>query len=127
VRNGFQLLFIFALAVLQARGRDLSVRLYSNQPNALTRKVPIEQYVAAVLAGESIGFRSEQAMQAMAVAARTYAVRFEGRHKSEGYDFCDTTHCQDVRFSAVTERMRRAAEATEGELLWFAGAPAATF
>jgi stage II sporulation protein D len=79
------------------------------------------------LAGESAGFRSDQALAAMAVAARTYAVRFQGRHKAEGFDFCDTTHCQDVHVSAVSERLRQAAELTEGELLWFQGSPAATF
>ena len=94
---------------------------------ALTLQLPLEDYVAAVLAGESAGFRSEQSSAAMAVAARTYAVRFQGRHKAEGYDFCDTTHCQDVHISAVSERLRQAAELTEGELLWFRGSPAATF
>src|SRR5260370_6177839 len=63
----------------------------------------------------------------MAVAARTYAVRSQGRHQSEGYDCCDTTHCQDLRIGAVTGRLRQAAGSTEGELLWFAGSPASTF
>ena len=62
----------------------------------LTITVPLEEYVAGVLAGESAGFRSAQSLAAMAVAVRTYAVRFQGRHKPEGYDFCDTTHCQDL-------------------------------
>jgi len=94
---------------------------------ALTITVPLEEYVAAVLAGESAGFRSAQSLAAMAVAARTYAVRFQGRHKSDGYDFCDTTHCQDLRIGAVSERLRQAAGETEGELLWFEGTPASTF
>jgi stage II sporulation protein D len=175
----FHLLFLFAFVVASASGREVTVRLYSNQsPSqvtlirggsssvvkagdavlrvsgpwqirvpgqdalvlsypleirtqggrlALTITVPLEPYVAGVLAGESAGFRAEQALAAMAVAARTYAVRFEGRHKSEGYDFCDTTHCQDLRIGGVSERLRQAAGATEGELLWFEGAPAATF
>src|SRR5437762_727850 len=92
-----------------------------------TVTVPLEEYVAAVLAGESAGFHSEQALAAMAVAARTYGVHFQGRHRAEGFDFCDTTHCQDVRFGAVSMRLRQAAEATDGELLWFAGSTAATF
>ena len=104
---------------LEIRTRDGSL--------ALTLRLPLEDYVAAVLAGESAGFRSDQSMAAMAVAARTYAVRFQGRHKAEGYDFCDTTHCQDLRITAVSERVRQAAEQTEGELLWFQGSPAATF
>ena len=174
------LLLLFALAGPPACGREVTVRLYTNQPPeritllrvgapvmvnaasspdlhvvgrwqahipggetlalsypldvgskggrlALTVRMPLEEYVQAVLAGESIGFRSEQGLAAMAVAARTYAVRYLGRHKSEGYDFCDTTHCQDIHIQAVTERLRQAAEATEGELLWFEGAPAFTF
>jgi peptidoglycan hydrolase-like amidase len=93
----------------------------------LTITVPLEEYVSGVLAGESVGFRSAQSLAAMAVAARTYAIRYQGRHKSDGYDFCDTTHCQDLRISSISERLRQAAESTEGELLWFEGAPASSF
>ena len=93
----------------------------------ITICLPREEYVASVLAGESSVFRSEEALKAMAVAARTYAHRFRGRHSKEGFDFCDTTHCQDLRLAARTDRLSRAAEATEGEMLWFEGAPAATY
>src|SRR5215510_5360233 len=89
--------------------------------------MPMEDYVAAVLAGESSNFQSDEALKAMAVAVRSYAVRFRGRHANEGFDFCDTTHCQDLRLRSVTERQRTAAEATEGELLWFKGTPAAAY
>jgi stage II sporulation protein D len=93
----------------------------------LVLSMPIEDYVAAVLAGESSNFQSDEALKAMAVVARTYAARFRGRHKTENFDFCDTTHCQDMHLSAVTDRQRVAAEATEGEMLWFQGSPAATY
>src|SRR5215469_6578224 len=52
----------------------------------LTLKMPLEQYVAAVLQGESAGFESDEALKAMAVAARTYAVHFRSRHPAEGFD-----------------------------------------
>ena len=120
--TAFRLLFLFALLTRATGAREVTVRL-----QARVQKMDLEEYVAAALAGESAGFRSEQALAAMAVAARTYAVRFEGRHRSEGYDFCETTHCQDIRIGGITERLRHAAESTEGELLWFSGAPAATF
>ncbi len=93
----------------------------------LTVAMPLEDYVAGVLAGEATSFRSAESLKAMAVAARTYAARFRGRHQAEGFDFCDTTHCQDLRLSAVTGRLEEAAEATEGELLWYDGLPAATY
>jgi stage II sporulation protein D len=93
----------------------------------LTLSMTLEQYVAAVLQGESAGFRSDEALKAMAVAARTYAVHFGSRHGLEGFDFCDTTHCQDVRLGNESPRARAAVAATEGELLWFEGRPAATY
>ena len=93
----------------------------------LTLAMPLEQYVAAVLQGESAGFKSDEALKAMAVAARTYALHFGSRHKAEGFDFCDTTHCQDVRLGAESGRVRAATVATAGELLWYQGQPAATY
>ncbi len=93
----------------------------------LTYTMPLEEYVVAVLQGESASFKSEEALKAMAVSARTYAVRFGSRHKSEGFDFCDTTHCQDVRLGNESPRVRAAVLATEGELLWYQGRPAATY
>ena len=83
-----------------------------------------ETYVAAVLAGESSVFRSDEALKAMAVAARTYAAHMRGRHASEGFDFCATTHCQRVELQNITARLTAAAQATAGELLWFEGKPA---
>jgi stage II sporulation protein D len=93
----------------------------------LTLTMSQEEYVTAVLQGESASFKSDEALKAMAVVARTYAVRFGSRHKLEGFDFCDTTHCQDLRLGNESPRVRAAVAATEGELLWFEGRPAATY
>jgi stage II sporulation protein D len=87
-------------------------------------EVPAEKYVAAVLAGESSVFSSDEALKAMAVAARTYAARLRGRHAAEGFDFCTTTHCQRADLASVTARTTKAALQTTGELLWFEGKPA---
>ncbi len=93
----------------------------------LTAQVPLEEYVADVLAGEAAGVRSPETLKAMAVAARTFAVHFRARHRAEGYDLCDSTHCQDLRISAVNDRARAAAVATEGELLWYQGSTVASY
>jgi stage II sporulation protein D len=93
----------------------------------LTLSMTLEDYVAGVLQGESLGFKSDEALKAMAVAARTYAAHFQPRHRLEGFDFCDTTHCQDLRLGNESARAKAAAAATEGEFLWFAGRPAATY
>lgn len=121
---------VLVSASLFAGAQEVSVRLWWQHPSHPESKIirmPREEYVAAVLAGEAGVLQSEEALKAAAVVARTYAFRFQGRHRDEGFDFCDTTHCQDLRLSAVSERVRRAAEATEGELLWHDGSAIAAF
>ena len=112
-------LALLAALPLAAQAPSFKVRV-----GETTLQLPLERYVAAVLAGESSVFRSGEALKAMAVAARTYAVRLRGRHSAEGYDFCATTHCQRIDLNAVTPRLEAAAAATAGTLLWFEGKPA---
>jgi stage II sporulation protein D len=89
--------------------------------------MPMEEYLAGVLAGETPNFKSDEALKAMAVAARTYAIHFGARHALDGFDFCDSTHCQNLRLQDVTPRLRKIADATAGEVLWYDGEPAATY
>jgi stage II sporulation protein D len=93
----------------------------------ITAFLPMEEYIAGVLAGETGNFKSDEALKAMAVAARTYAMHFGSRHALEGFDFCDTTHCQDLRIAGIDAHLRSIAEATAGEVLWYDGEPAATY
>lgn len=88
-----------------------------------TIDLPLESYVSAVLAAESRSFRSDEAMKAMAVAIRTYAIHFRGRHSAAGYDLCTTTHCQRLDFESLTPRLKALGSQTAGELLWFEGKP----
>ncbi len=84
-------------------------------------ELPLDQYVAAVLAGEASVFQSDEALKAMAIVARTYAVREKGRHAAEGFDFCTTTHCQRADVDGVTARLEKIAASTAGEMLWYRG------
>ena len=94
-------------------------------------RIPLENYVELALSGESADSASDAALQAMAVAVRSYAVSIAAagrRHAAEGFDLCDSTHCQLLRFNdAAPPRLRAAAQSTEGELLWFRGEPATTY
>jgi stage II sporulation protein D len=93
----------------------------------VTASMPMEEYIAGVLAGETGNFKSDEALKAMAVAARTYAMHFGSRHSVDGFDFCDSTHCQNLRIADATPRLRQIAAATAGEVLWYGGEPAATY
>ena len=80
--------------------------------------VPLEQYVASVVASE-YGLDDVEGTKAMAVVARTYAVR--GSDKFDGaYAHVDHTISQVYRgLSAITNASRAAAQATRGEVLTY--------
>jgi len=89
------------------------------------QSIPLETYVARVLAGEAARESPPAALEALAIAIRTFAVINRNRHNPDGYDVCDTTHCQVVRASTpVTER---AAAATAGLVLVRNGVPAPVY
>jgi stage II sporulation protein D len=115
------LAFFFTVLVLQGE-IVYKVRLSAVEGGRIV-EMPVEQYVAAVLAGESATFADEEALKAMAVAARTYAAYFRSRHSAEGYDFCATTHCQRLVLKDAGMRFQKAAQATQGQLLWFGAKP----
>ena len=88
-------------------------------------QLPLEVYVARVLVGEAEPNEPEATLQALAVAIRTYAVFNAGRHRREGFDLCDSVHCQVPR--AANAHARRASLATAGQILTYKGAPAEIF
>ncbi len=107
---------------------DFPIELRANDGHLLvTALLPMEEYIAGVLAGETGNFKSDEALKAMAVAARTFAIHFGSRHAIDGFDFCDSTHCQDLRLAGIDPHLRRIADSTAGEVLWYDGEPAATY
>jgi stage II sporulation protein D len=114
------------LLLLAAEPGILRVQL-SQRDGGKIADLPLETYVAAVVAGESGAFQSDEALKAMAVAVRTYGVRVRGRHQSQGYDLCSTTHCQFLDMRGVNTRLRNAAASTAGEMLWHNGKFALTY
>ena len=104
-------------------GRTLAIGALSS--GGVVSTMPLELYVARVLAGEGEPAAAEAAQQALAVAIRTYAVVNAGRHRRDGFDLCDTTHCQVLR--AANESSRRATLATAGRVLTLGGKPVEIF
>src|SRR3954471_16890788 len=65
----------------------------------------MEVYVARVLAGEAAPDTPPAALEALAIAIRTYTITNRGKHAADGFDLCDQTHCQVMRTAQpVTER-----------------------
>lgn len=119
----YGLVALLALASVAAHGaNDVTVRV--SIQGRVTR-LPLEDYVARVVAGEGQPNAAPGAQHALAITARTYALANLNRHRRAGYDLCDTTHCQVVR--QATPLTRRAAEATAGRVLLHGGRPASVY
>jgi stage II sporulation protein D len=88
-------------------------------------ELPLEVYVARVLAGEGEPRAADAAQQALAIAIRTFALANPGRHARDGFDLCDGTHCQVARTASTASR--RATWTTAGQVLTYNGAPAELF
>lgn len=96
--------------------------------------MPIEEYVLASVLSEVAPPQGDAGVmtriyEVQAIVARTYAAANRGRHGSEGFDLCDTTHCQLVdlerpRKSRWANLAREAVAATGGRLLLYDNAPA---
>jgi len=111
-------------AALEAAGNGRTVRVGSLGGGSVS-VLPLEVYVARVLAGEAAPNTADGALQALAIAARTFTIVNAGRHDRDGFDICDTTHCQVYR--AATAATRRAVLASAGLVLTYNGTPAEVF
>ena len=89
----------------------------------ITRTVKFEDYVRGVVAAEGSMETEPDALKALAIAVRTYALKNLGRHARDGYDFCNSTHCERYRSvdldsgGYVSPLILEAVEATQGEIL----------
>jgi stage II sporulation protein D (peptidoglycan lytic transglycosylase) len=89
----------------------------------VTQTLSLEDYVMGVMRAEGTVEPEPEALKALAIAIRTYALKNGGRHAGQGYDFCSTTHCQ--RFvvaqgstnTLLESRLSAAVRATEGKVL----------
>lgn len=79
-----------------------------------------ETAVAAIVASEGSPGMPFEARKAQAVVTRSYLAGAHGRH--EGFDFCDTDHCQLMKgLASPGSDSSRATAATRGEVLTYDG------
>lgn len=116
--------------------RDTAVRL---PDRVLVRSagrvvaVPLEEYVLGSTLAEVTPVNEspatiERIYEVQAVLARTYAASHLGRHHSEGFDVCDSTHCQlyapgRIMTSRFAAAARSAVQRTTGVVLTYSGRP----
>ena len=107
---------------------EVEVRRYEGGL-AVVHALPLEEYVAAVTGVEMKPDFPAQALQAQAVAARTFALykKLEAVGEGRPWHLGATVLDQVYRGSRIDPRARAAAEATAGEVLVHDHAPIAAF
>ncbi len=90
--------------------------------------VDLEDYLKSVVPSEISTRAPKAAVEAQAIAARTYAIRNIDRHlKKTSYNLCDTVHCQAYfGISKEDTKHNEAIKATEGKILVYSDTPANT-
>lgn len=77
-----------------------------------------EKYISCVVEAESGPNREEEFYKAQSLIARTFAMGHLEKHKGEGFNLCDGTHCQAYKgVIGFDKSIYEATLATEGEVL----------
>ncbi len=84
----------------------------------VTLRLSSERYVAAVLSAEAAPDEPPASLEALAITARTFAGANLRRHKAEGFDLCDSTHCQALHLGPIRPAIAQAVRNTTGISLW---------
>jgi peptidoglycan hydrolase-like amidase len=120
-RNGVETKFILSIPGKIRRefqGR-LDVRADAGHLQAIVT-MEREIAVASIVAAESPASAALEARKAQAVVARSFLAASRGRH--EGFDFCDTTHCQFLREPPTSGSINaKAAEETRDLVIAYQG------
>ena len=99
---------------------EIKVGIVSKDSKVEIKTIKIEEYLRGVLPKEMSPSFNEEALKAQAVAARTFALKNRKRHQAEGYDLCNTTHCQVYNgIGDAHERTDWAIDETFGEVLFY--------
>lgn len=88
----------------------------------LINHIDIDLYLLGVLPREMSPSANEEALKAQALVARSFVYGNIGKHSSEGYDLCNSTHCQVYSgYDVEDNRTNLAVEETAGEYITYNG------
>jgi peptidoglycan hydrolase-like amidase len=124
-RDGAETTFILSVPgkIRRQFHGSLEVRQQAGYLEAIVR-MERENAVASIVAAESPPAAPLEALKAQAVVARSFLFAARGRH--QGFDFCDTTHCQFLREAPSSgSPAAKAEEETQDLVLAYQGRPIA--
>lgn len=95
---------------------DLEVSLLKSGSLLLVNHVEFETYLAGVVQSEIYGKKTD-IFRIQAIISRTWALRNMGKHKADGYNFCDHVHCQAYLNRCIRPDIMMGAIQSSGETL----------
>ena len=99
---------------------------FAQKAGALTavNVVDLEEYIYGVVPAEMPVSYGLEALKAQALSARTYALTKIYAHKNNGYELCDTIHCQVYKgYGVESTTSNKAVNDTEGMVIYHNGTP----
>ncbi|MDR3207980.1 MAG: SpoIID/LytB domain-containing protein [Oscillospiraceae bacterium] len=89
--------------------------------------VTLQDYVKGILPYEMSASWSLEALKAQALCAKSFAVSSLGKHRSAGFDLCNTVHCQVYQgTNAANANSDKAVDETYGRFVYYNGKVAET-
>ncbi|HOZ30733.1 MAG TPA: SpoIID/LytB domain-containing protein [Bacteroidales bacterium] len=79
--------------------------------------VSLDSYVAGVIEGKGGALASEEYYKALSIMFRSITIFKLSRHKNDGFDFCDGSHCQIYRNKAGSRVIIQAAKKTNNMVI----------
>lgn len=95
---------------------DLVVTLSDREHLQIINEVEFETYLAGVVQSEIYGQQSD-IFRVQATISRTWAMRNMGKHKADGYNFCDYVHCQAYQNRCVRPDIMLGTMQSSGETI----------
>lgn len=144
--NGTNALFIFAnpFAFLQFKALPennpcvlsinnvpyrgvVEVRRLQGSDMTVINIVEMHEYLYGSVPAEIGGRSPAEAIKAQAVAAKMYAINSIGKHAKQGFDICNSVHCQVYKgFSVETPEANAAIDAVKEKVITYNGKLAAS-
>jgi len=106
----------------------ISFFLNVNNTFNVINKLSIDEYTYGVINSEMGASNPMEALKAQAVVARSYALTNLRRHEFNGYDLCDSTHCQVYKgYSGENIKTNQAVDETKNLVVYYENKPVSAF
>ena len=110
------------ITVEKDRYRDYIRLITKNNEVLVINHVKLENYLYGVVPAEMPATFHSEALKAQAVASRSFTLSNINKHSADGFNLCDTTHCQVYSgFEYERPSTNLAVDETRGKLAYYNG------